>query len=121
MKETRVIGKKASNKPHTEDRVEKKLSGEMYKEHTPQHGVKNGSVGDFEMAHVVHDGEAHKIKMSREKQKMGLVKKQDYSKGVGEPPKSSARLPHHNDHDPGAYLADDSVFPKGDKMPHDKD
>lgn len=99
---------KSVNKSHGEDRVIQKEAKEL-KTKKPEHNIKNGDVGSFEAAHVVSDKEAHGIKMSREKQKASHVMKQDYSSGVGEPPSSSAHLPHHNAHSKGVYMSDESI------------
>lgn len=116
----KLMGKTATNKPHMEDRVEEKEGKEIYNEKTPQHNRKKGDVGGFEDAHVVVDKEAHGIKMSREKQKMSGVKKQDYSMGVGAPGNTSAHLPHHNDHNPAVYRAESTV-PGSDSGKHGED
>lgn len=103
-----IKSKMASNKAHSEDRVVEKEAKEL-KTKKPEHGIKNNDVGSFEAAHVVVDKEAHGIKMSREKQKASHVMKQDYSMGVGEPPASSAHLPHHEPHSKGVYMSDESI------------
>ena len=76
------------NKPHAEDHKE---------------SMKGGFEG-----HVIMDSEASGVKSAKEKQKAGMVRKQDYSMGVGEP-HDMGKLAHHNAHNPSVYKAEDSV------------
>lgn len=108
------------NKPHSKDRVEGKEGKEIYQEKTPEHKRPKNSMGSFEDGHVVMDGEAGKIKMGTEKQKMGNVAKQDLSKGVGEP-MGMVKLAHHNSYDPSVYMSTHDVFPKESNAEENKD